>query len=62
MNRFMVIKIMKDGMQKAEFMNSEELLKGYTSGLRSIDRSYIVFEWSALQRAYVQVFAWSAEV
>ena len=62
MNRFMVIKIMKDGKQKAEFLDNEEDVNGYTIGLRSIDRSYIIFEWSVVHRAYVQVIAWYAEV
>lgn len=61
MNRFMVIKIMKDGTQKAEFLDNEEDVKGYTIGLRSIDRAYIVFEWSKVHRAYVQVIAWDPE-
>ena len=47
---------------KAEFLDNEEDVNGYTIGLRSIDRSYIIFEWSVVHRAYVQVIAWYAEV
>lgn len=61
MNAYMVIKVMRDGAHKAEFLNDKQDLEGYLMGLRSIDRSYIVFEWSALHRAYVQVIAWDAE-
>lgn len=62
MNVYMVIKVMRDGTHKAEFLNEHNDLQGYLMGLRSIDRSYIVFEWSELRRAYVQVAAWYAEV
>lgn len=61
MYRYMVIKVFKDGTQKAEFLDNEDDVKGYTIGLRSIDRSYIIFEWSVVHRAYVQVIAWYAE-
>lgn len=61
MARYLVIKIMRDGAHKAEFLNDKQVLDEYLRGLRSIDRSYIVFEWSAVHRAYVQVIAWEAE-
>ena len=60
MYRYMVIKVFKDGQHKAEFLN--EGLDGYLLGLRTIDRDYIVFEWSELSFAYVQISAWKAGV
>lgn len=46
MNAYMVIKVMRDGSQKAEFLDDEQELEAYLLGLRSIDREYMVFVWS----------------
>ena len=42
----MVIKVMRDGSHKAEFINDRQELEAYLLGLRSIDREYMVFVWS----------------
>ncbi len=42
----MVVKVHKDGSQKAEFIYYKEDLEAYLLGLRSIDREYMVFVWS----------------
>ena len=39
----MVIKVMRDGSHKAEFINDRQELEAYLLGLRSIDREYMVF-------------------
>lgn len=46
MNAYMVIKVMRDGSHKAEFLNDKQDLEAYLLGLRSIDREYMVFVWS----------------
>ena len=46
MNAYMVIKVMRDGTHKAEFLNDRQELEVYLLGLRSIDREYMVFVWS----------------
>lgn len=46
MNAYMVIKVMRDGSHKAEFLNDRRDLEAYLLGLRSIDREYMVFVWS----------------
>lgn len=43
---YMVIKVHKDGSQKAEFLYYKDDLEAYLLGLRSIDREYMVFVWS----------------
>lgn len=43
---YMVVKVHKDGSQKAEFIYYKEDLEAYLLGLRSIDREYMVFVWS----------------
>ena len=46
MNTYMVIKVMRDGSHKAEFLNDRDELDAYLMGLRSIDREYMVFVWT----------------
>ena len=46
MNAYMVIKVMRDGTHKADFLDDKQELEAYLLGLRSIDREYMVFVWS----------------
>lgn len=46
MYAYMVIKVMRDGSHKAEFIHDRQELEAYLLGLRSIDREYMVFVWS----------------
>ena len=46
MNAYMVIKVLKDGRQKAEFFNDKQDLEAFLLFLRSIDREYMVFVWA----------------
>lgn len=46
MEAYMVIKVMRDGSHKAEFLNDPDELDAYLLGLRSIDREYMVFVWT----------------
>ena len=43
MYAYMVIKVMRDGSHKAEFIHDRQELEAYLLGLRSIDREYMVF-------------------